>query len=438
MKFWKNVRSKVLFTDSYRPVARELRKVMEHYKAEGKRIAIWGGGLKGNAFLHAVDPKGQYVDEVIDISANDKGVVGGHSVISCYGLKEHKLDVIFMMSQKHYVTNHSILTDQGIHCILHDVDEITQRGLTEEQILANEDLVAENDEEKIAMTKRIQQDLLPILKEVKRVCEKLEIPYFLCAGSCLGAVRHQGFIPWDDDIDIGMLREDYERFLREARGELQYPFMLIDNMDVPHYYVNHAKVFKDNTASVNREVSHLKIHHGFYLDIFPFDKMSEKEEEQNRLYEDKTRMRGQIVAMRHPTAYSGKNPIKKWLANPGYYKAKFKSARKAFRDGDAILTRFRHTDTNLVADITAPYRKRLIYNLSDIVPYGEATFEGETYPVPGNTDAYLSVMYGDYMQLPPEDKRYVKHDIIFYSSEENYGPDEKWLKKTKLPHRAEK
>lgn len=421
--------AKVAYEDYYLPLKNDMVQVLHSYKEQGKKVAIWGGGVKGTAFLHIIDPKAEYVACAIDIKAEKAGSsIAGRQIVSCYDLQDKGIDVIIMMNQKHFVQNYNILKDQGITCTLHDMDEIVKRKIVAKDILKGKDM--ENDQkDNEAQTKKIQKELMPLLYEVKRVCEKHDIPYFLCAGSALGAVRHGGFIPWDDDIDIGMLRKDYMRFLEVARKDLSEGYLLIDANDTPDYYVGHAKVFRDNTALVNRETSHLRTHHGFYLDIFPFDTIPEDEEQQEEMYTDVKNIKTLFVRMKKWNAYKGKNPIKKYFANQNYYNLKVKSPKKVFAEMNRILMQYLDTDSKLVADLFAPYNKKLFYNVEDLFPVQMMQFEDGEYPIPGNYDTYLKVMYGDYMTLPPEDKRYVKHNIICFDTEHNYEPDEKWMKK---------
>ena len=117
---------------------------------------------------------------------------------------------------------------------------------------------------------------LKILKEVKRICEKHNIPYFLIAGSLIGAVRHKGFIPWDDDIDIGMLRDDYERFLDVCKTDLgseyflQTPETEKGNAD---YGIAHIRL--NGTSMVQEFRKNTTTHNGFTIDIFPYDNLPE-------------------------------------------------------------------------------------------------------------------------------------------------------------------
>ena len=118
-----------------------------------------------------------------------------------------------------------------------------------------------------------QQALLLLLKEFDRVCRRLEIPYTLFAGSMLGAVRHGGFIPWDDDLDIMMKREDYDRFLREAEGVLDKEKFFLQKEFSEHWPMFFSKLRLNNTTCL--ETYHPKdpmTHQGVYIDLFPCDR----------------------------------------------------------------------------------------------------------------------------------------------------------------------
>ena len=427
---WKSeYQAKLIFADYYKNVQEDIKQVLKSYKSQGRKIAIWSADPKGIAFLRLMDSDGKYISYVIDMDKRKWGhQIVGREIISYSNISEKEIDVVFILNQRHFVQNYNILKDEGLHCIVHDADEIVKKNLSFEEIKRNDDM-KDDIQEKIELTQIIQKELLPILKEVKRVCEKNNITYFLCAGSTLGAVRHKGFIPWDDDIDIGMLRSDYEKFLKIADKELKSGFILMNGERSPDYYVAHAKVFRDNTALVNNETSHLRLHHGFYLDLFPFDTIPEDEESQDKLYWEQREAKDNYVFMKKKKKYDGKNPIKKYFANERYYLANLKSSKKAFDKVNQVMMSYQTEDPKYVADFFAPYGKKLFFKYDDIVPTREAEFEGEMYPIPGNSERYLEIMYGDYMTLPPEDKRFVKHNLIKIDMKNNYEPDEKWLKK---------
>lgn len=119
--------------------------------------------------------------------------------------------------------------------------------------------------------KRLHSELVTILKEIIRVCEILDIPYFIQGGTAIGAYFDQGIVPWDDDIDLGMTRDHYNRFLKEAPAVLAKGYFLQcfdTEPDTPFYF---AKVRKDGTLFVEKPHMNLDIHHGIFVDIFPFD-----------------------------------------------------------------------------------------------------------------------------------------------------------------------
>lgn len=117
----------------------------------------------------------------------------------------------------------------------------------------------------------LQKRELELLKQFDAVCEKLQLRYFLVCGSALGAVKYQGFIPWDDDVDVALFREDYEIFLARA-PELLPPEVFLQNTytdpQVPFIY---SKLRNSNTTFVERSCANLSMHHGIYMDVFPLD-----------------------------------------------------------------------------------------------------------------------------------------------------------------------
>ena len=122
--------------------------------------------------------------------------------------------------------------------------------------------------------KDLQNSILSILIEIKRICEKHNLKYILYGGSCLGAVRHNGFIPWDDDADIAMPRKDYEKFIKLCKeGALESEFYLQDfSEEEPNYYSPWIRIRKNNTLCVIQYHKDDGFRHlGVFVDIFPFD-----------------------------------------------------------------------------------------------------------------------------------------------------------------------
>ena len=117
----------------------------------------------------------------------------------------------------------------------------------------------------------LRQKELELLKIFIEVCDKLQLNYFAVEGTLLGAVRHQGFIPWDDDIDVGMMRQDFEVFVQQAGKLLPEGFFLQTHQTDPEYAQHFAKLRNSDTVFLETTYKNLNINHGIYIDIFPFD-----------------------------------------------------------------------------------------------------------------------------------------------------------------------
>lgn len=124
--------------------------------------------------------------------------------------------------------------------------------------------------------KEVQSKMLVILKEIDRICRKYNIKYSLEGGTLLGAVKYKGFVPWDDDIDIVMLRKDYERFLRICKTELHRDFFIQNNKTVKYFPLNYTKVNMNQTVYKQDDIKDINMHHGLFVDLFPVDNVSKK------------------------------------------------------------------------------------------------------------------------------------------------------------------
>ena len=132
-------------------------------------------------------------------------------------------------------------------------------------------------------TQYLQEEGLKILSEFHRICEAHNLLYILDYGTLLGAVRHKGFIPWDDDIDVSMPRKDYEKFLEVCEYSLKESFLLQTNKTDPNYFYPYAKLRISDDRLKENLVSHFDMIHGPWIDIFPFDyRFDDKTIEQNK------------------------------------------------------------------------------------------------------------------------------------------------------------
>ncbi|MBQ4572311.1 MAG: LicD family protein [Clostridia bacterium] len=230
---------------------------------------------------------------------------------------------------------------------------------------------------------KLWQHELKILDEIDRICKKHNITYFIMWGTLIGAVRHKGFIPWDDDIDINMPMKDYKKFLKVAPKELSDEFFLQTSKTDKYHPAYFAKVRLNNTAFYSKEDTNIKKHHGIFVDIIP-------------LYDYK----------RYPSIFSKiKMKIGERLTLAVACKRENKNAGNRFLKmlPDGILYRLRDIFRNSHGDMF--YSWGFYFEREDFLPAIELEFCGKMYSAPKNYDNVLKITYGDYMQLPPEDKR---------------------------------
>jgi len=248
---------------------------------------------------------------------------------------------------------------------------------------------------------------LKIAVEIKRICELHGIKYFLTAGTLLGAVRHGGFIPWDDDMDIGMLREDYDKFVDACSKDLGSEFFLQTWDTDPNYPFSFGKVRLKGTHFVEgfSENSNL-LENGLFVDIFPFDNVPDdaksKEKQAKKYYfckrmlwikkgmgtnmkEESLKQKLKYLAFRFISCFFRYDVIK------SYYKE--------------IQQKYNNTITKqVVTDGSYDYKKESIRReWVDNLELVE--FETEQFYSYKDRIEYLTYFYGDYMKLPPESKR---------------------------------
>ena len=265
--------------------------------------------------------------------------------------------------------------------------------------------------------RRVQMCELDILIEIRRVCEKLDIPYWMDYVSLLGAVRHKGFIPWDDDIDIGMLRVHYERFLREAPGELKEKYYLQTWTSDPDYGLPYAKVRDESTLFSERNDSDKNKHKGVFVDIFPYDTYPEEIPDMKRQKKEQNRLRRLVLAKCEYKPYASDTGVYR-IAKSVYYRflrllAKGVSKEKLIRQYETSAQWFNGYQTGFYYGHTGDgeYEKTIV-NMENVESRSVCTFEGEKFAAPFDVDMHLSHLYGDYMTPPPPEARVSGHNVL--------------------------
>ncbi|BDY13445.1 LicD family protein [Hydrogenimonas cancrithermarum] len=255
------------------------------------------------------------------------------------------------------------------------------------------------------LLKDAQAVMFDLLKEIDRICKKHDIKYWLDGGTLLGAVRHQGFIPWDDDIDIAMMREDYTRFMEVAPKELPENMFLQTKETDPGYFnlVARMKVRDKNSLILEDfESGDEPYHLGLFVDIFPYDHLpSEKSKRKFYKYLSKKIIKFQKFKLEKKGLFKDGNVIY-FLLGP-FFSYTFlentlqRMIEKTNRENSEVI------GFGLDCVLTRVYDKKEFFPLDDL-PFVEGDF-----PVPKNWDYYLRTTYGDYMQLPPEEEQRPRH-----------------------------
>lgn len=252
--------------------------------------------------------------------------------------------------------------------------------------------------------KKLQIEILDV---VDVFCENNNINYWLDSGTLLGCVRHKGYIPWDDDIDIGMLREDYNKFLASF-NEQNNRYRVISNEISSDCYYPYAKVLDTNTVLYEPDESGIKL--SVNIDVFVYDNAPDNQSECKKMYDSRD-----LYALLNAGqfgVFSPKSLIKKVAKQilylfghffpKGYFAAKIVVNSK----------KYEHEALNCIGNFTSVTRftcNKRVFN-----SFIAGTFEGKQYPIPVGYDEWLTNFYGDYMKLPPVEKRVSHHKFIAY------------------------
>lgn len=256
-----------------------------------------------------------------------------------------------------------------------------------------------------------QIEMATLLSEFDRVCKALDIPYVLFAGTLLGAVRHEGFIPWDDDLDVMMLREDYDRFMAEAPTALDTDRFFLQKEFTPDWPMFFSKLRLNGTACLEKyHPKYPDSHQGIYIDIFPADAAASSSFGRKIQY------------------YASKVVIAKSLRARGYetdskMKKLFMSIVSVFPSKPFLrLAKHGRKDSKLVHCFFggASNMAKSVFDRVFLTERTTAMFEGMAYPIPVGYDKLLTVLYGDYMTLPPEEERVIKSHAILVDTENSY------------------
>ena len=258
-----------------------------------------------------------------------------------------------------------------------------------------------------AVIEKLKQVEYEILCQIDTFCKQNAIRYSLFWGTLLGAVRHGGFIPWDDDIDIVMTRSEFTRFcdLWQSSGIDGY-YLEYFEFDT-HTQNCHAKIRKDGTLLLSRGEDENSGHHGIWIDIFILDKISTNKKQENKTIAEGSKM---LILVKANALISGESILKKIVRRvlrllPARIRwNRLRKCAEYMRRNDAELT-----DDYQLCDISSFNDMKFRYPKHTVDSYTELQFCEKDFPAFSNYEELLTIMYGDYMQLPPEEERVYTH-----------------------------
>ena len=252
--------------------------------------------------------------------------------------------------------------------------------------------------------RRMQLIQLELLKEVDRICLKYNISYSVEGGTLLGTVRHKGFIPWDDDVDIAMVRSEYRRFCRACKKELNTEKYFFQNHETdPEYRWGYAKVLKNGTSFIRYGQEHMKMRRGVYVEIFPMDGIPEK------YLEKKFYNFLRLCCRKVMYSEAGKVCGGSWFKRLWFWCLNRIPVDRAFDMLDFLSKKYDEKKSKYVTCLSFPdcwvkgepgFKREFYINTKRML------FEGEEINVPQKENELLVTLYGrDYMTPPPEEDR---------------------------------
>ncbi len=288
--------------------------------------------------------------------------------------------------------------------------------------------MAQTDNSTNPVLRKLQLTELEILIEFDRICRKHGLRYYIVGGTLIGAVRHGGFIPWDDDIDVSMPRKDFSKLCKIANEELGKDYFLQTRKTDKKCQFHYAKLRKNGTYFGEEKFEHTAFHKGIFMDIFPLDYIPENKLLQKLIFGSFGLMSGLISSKEKSDEYlfKGRNKALVFLLRC----IRFSNPKFVLRGLRTFIAKV----SNLLSN------KKLLASLSGFHGYpkemspekwwGEGCgidFEGISVTAPAEYETLLTHMFGDYMELPPEEERInhsVNSDKIIFEgvSPEDYMP----------------
>jgi len=271
-------------------------------------------------------------------------------------------------------------------------------------------------EDKIELSlEEIKKIELDILKDIHRVCEKNGLRYYLAGGTLLGAIRHKGFIPWDDDIDILMPRPDYMKFIKIYENEGDKKYKLTSPYNNKNHLYTFTKVFDTRTIKIENGLNYDSENiGGIEVDVFPTDGLPDNIDKSNKYFR-KQKLLFHLYSFSVTKKSVNKNIIKRIIKNTIVYICRLIGKQRFIKVINNNAMKYEFDKSNYIGlSVTTYYGSKERIEKKHYIEQIKVEFEGYLFNAPKNYDQYLSNLYGDYMKLPPEDKRVTHHEYEAY------------------------
>lgn len=258
---------------------------------------------------------------------------------------------------------------------------------------------------------RLQETELEMLDELIRLCQKHHIHFVMMGGSCLGAIRHHGMIPWDDDIDVGMDRKDYNRFIQICKEELDSKYFFQHFESEEHCGYIFGKIRKNHTRMTEEYSKNVKMHHGIWIDVFPFDYVKDDMKEFQKDYKTVLFYRNLLIIKQGFEVKKEANKATKIsykLVKNGIWALSVQKLKSKLMN---LMTQYNEHPTQTLFPYGCAWAEKERISKDEFYDTILVSFNGRKVPVFRSFDAYLTRMYGNYMKYPPKEKQNSGHDL---------------------------